>query len=143
LRTTPDDRCMIGGYDEPYRDPARRDRVLGAKTGRLNRRFRQLFPKIKMEVATSWAGTFADTKAGLPFIGRHDRVPHAWFALGYGGNGITFSLVAAEILRDAILGRVDRDAGLFDFARSAASSSRDNYVTPVQSAGVGRAAEQP
>jgi len=32
------------------------------------------------------------------------------FALGYGGNGITFSLIAAEIIQDYFLGRTNRDA---------------------------------
>jgi glycine/D-amino acid oxidase-like deaminating enzyme len=37
--------------------------------------------------------------------------------LGYGGNGITFSLIAAEIIRDYFLGRTNRDAHLFRFGR--------------------------
>jgi glycine/D-amino acid oxidase-like deaminating enzyme len=117
LRTTEDHRVIIGGYDEPFRDPAERDRLLGAKTAALQRRFRQLFPRMKLEVAYSWAGTFAKTSDGLPFIGRHPKVPHTWFALGYGGNGITFSLIAAELIRDQILGRENFDAELFGFDR--------------------------
>jgi glycine/D-amino acid oxidase-like deaminating enzyme len=117
LRTTPDRRIMIGGYDEPFRDPVRRDRKLPMKTTALKRRFRQLFPQIQFEVATAWAGTFAETKYGLPFIGPHRAVPHTWLALGYGGNGVTFSLIAAEIIRDGILGRRDPDAELFGFER--------------------------
>lgn len=117
LRTTADRRVMMGGYDEEFADPAARDRMLPAKCSALARRFRQLFPRIKLEVATAWAGTFADTEAGLPFIGRHPKVPHTWFALGYGGNGITFSLIAAEIIRDALRGKCDPDAQLFDFDR--------------------------
>jgi glycine/D-amino acid oxidase-like deaminating enzyme len=117
LRTTSDRRVMIGGYDEPFRDPKRRDRKLGVKTAALQRRFRQLFPRIPLEVATAWAGTFAETKHGLPFIGPHRRVPHTWLALGYGGNGVTFSLIAAEIIREGILGRGDPDAELFGFDR--------------------------
>ena len=45
------------------------------------------------------------------------RFPHACFALGHGGNGITFSLIAAEIIRDHFLGRTNRDAHLFRFGR--------------------------
>ncbi len=117
LSTTGDRRCIIGGYDEPFRDPRARDRLLARKVTALERRFRQLFPRIPLETATAWAGTFAETECGLPLIGRHARVPHTWFALGYGGNGITFSLIAAEILRAEILGRKDSDVPLFGFER--------------------------
>jgi glycine/D-amino acid oxidase-like deaminating enzyme len=94
---------MMGGYDEPFRDPVARDRLLGAKTVALKRRFRQLFLRLKLSVANSWAGSFAKTSDGLPFIGRHTKVPHTWFALGYGGNGITFSVLAAQLIRNQIL----------------------------------------
>lgn len=115
LRTTRDGRAIIGGYDEPFRDPRLRDRMLPAKARALQRRFRQLFPRISFEVSTAWAGTFGSTADGLPVIGAHPDVPHTWFALGFGGNGTTFSVIAAEIIRDALLGRADPDAALFAF----------------------------
>ena len=55
---------------------------------------------------------------GRPGLHRvHPRFPHAYFALGYGGNGITFSLIAAEIIRDNFLGKKNRDAHIFRFGR--------------------------
>src|SRR5258706_378606 len=41
LRTTADHRAIIGGGDEPFRDPTARDRLLAAKTRALKRRFRR------------------------------------------------------------------------------------------------------
>lgn len=117
MRTTEDNRILMGGYDEPFRDADTRDSLLGAKTVALKRRFRQLFPKINFELAQAWAGTFAETKHGLPYIGRHAEVRHTWFALGYGGNGITYSMLAAELIRDQILGRPNSDEILFGFNR--------------------------
>jgi glycine/D-amino acid oxidase-like deaminating enzyme len=38
--------------------------------------------------------------------------------LGYGGNGITFSQIASEIVSTAISGAVDADGKLFAFRRS-------------------------
>jgi glycine/D-amino acid oxidase-like deaminating enzyme len=35
--------------------------------------------------------------------------------LGYGGNGITFSMLAAAMIARAVRGRPDVDAGLFAF----------------------------
>lgn len=117
LRTTAERRIIIGGYDEPFRDPEARDRLLGAKSARLQRRFRQLFPDIPLKVDYAWAGAFAKTTDGLPYIGRHPKVPHTWFALGYGGNGITYSFIAAELIRDHILGCSNADDEIFGFAR--------------------------
>jgi glycine/D-amino acid oxidase-like deaminating enzyme len=65
----------------------------------------------------AWAGTFATTNDSLPFIGKLPGYPGVWAALGYGGNGITFSVVAATILRDAWIGQPHPDAKLFDFSR--------------------------
>ena len=42
---------------------------------------------------------------------------HAFFALGYGGNGITFSVTAADILADLCLGRFNADARIFRLDR--------------------------
>lgn len=117
LRTTSDGRVMMGGEDEAFRDPARRDRLLPRKTERLSKRFRELFPALDMQVAFAWAGTFGETKDGLAYIGEHPDWPCSYFALGYGGNGITYSMLAAEIIRDAMLGRPNADADLFRFDR--------------------------
>ena len=117
LRTTADHRAIIGGYDEPFRDPRARDRLLGAKAAALRRRFRQFFPDLPFEEATAWAGTFGTTEDGLPFIGRHTATPNVWFALGFGGNGTVFSAIAADIITTEMRGRADPDAELFGFGR--------------------------
>jgi len=117
LRQTDDGRALIGGCDEPTADPRRRTALLRHKTGLLARRFRRLLPRIPCEIACSWAGTFAETPDGLPYIGAHPRVPQTFFALGYGGNGIVFSVIAAELIRDLICEGRSRDAELFRFDR--------------------------
>lgn len=118
LRTTVDGRAIIGGYDEPFRDPRARDALLPAKTAALVRRFRRLFPKItSFECAYAWTGTFGGTKDGLPYIGEHPARAHTYYALGYGGNGITYSVIAAEIIRDLYLGKRNRDTEIFRFGR--------------------------
>jgi glycine/D-amino acid oxidase-like deaminating enzyme len=117
LRMTADRRVMIGGYDELFSGAKRRDHLLTVKCAALQRRFRRFFPHIPLEVATAWAGTFGVSDDGLPFIGQHPRMPHTWFALGLGGNGTTFSYIAAEIIRDGMFGQRDPDADIFGFAR--------------------------
>ena len=117
LRTLPDNRVIVGGEDEPFVNSLRRDKLIQEKTRVLMRKFGRLFPDIRLEVAYAWAGTFGQTKDGLPYIGTHENEPHIYFALGYGGNGITYSLIAAEIIRDDFLGRRNRDLRLFRFDR--------------------------
>jgi glycine/D-amino acid oxidase-like deaminating enzyme len=54
---------------------------------------------------------------GLPYIGEIPECPNVWYTLGYGGNGITFSAIAAVLIRDTYLGRDNPDAKLFGFTR--------------------------
>lgn len=117
LRSTADGRALIGGEDDADADPARRDALIGAKSARLTRRGRELFPAIDFAAEFAWGGAFAETRDGLPYVGRPAGTPDVWFALGYGGNGITFAVLAAEIIRDAICGERHEDADLFTFDR--------------------------
>ena len=119
LRTTADHRVIIGGGDVPFRDPAARDQLLAAKTRWLLRRLQQLFPRLRPELAYAWTGTFAVTDDGLPYIGQIKSAPHTWFALGYGGNGILYSQIAAEIICAGCLGQSHAQADLFAFDRVA------------------------
>jgi glycine/D-amino acid oxidase-like deaminating enzyme len=117
LRTTDDGRALVGGEDDPFRNPNRRDRLVDKKTDRLAERFREMFPSIELTVDYRWAGTFGETKDGLAYIGAIRQMPHCHFALGFGGNGITYSIVAAEIIRETLAGRTHPDAHLFRFDR--------------------------
>lgn len=117
LRTTADDRVIVGGEDTPFANDHRQDGLLKRKTKKLARRFLGLFPDADLEVAYAWAGTFGTTKDGLAYIGQTKEWPNAYFALGYGGNGITMSAVAAELITDHYLGRDNPDAALFRFDR--------------------------
>lgn len=117
LRTTTDRRVIVGGEDENFVNAKRRDALISQKARTLKKKFERLFPALPLEAAYAWAGTFGETKDGLAYIGAHSKFPHAYFALGYGGNGISFSLIAAEIIRDDFLDRKNRDAPIFRFHR--------------------------
>jgi len=117
LRTTGENRIIVGGEDIELVNPTSRDRLIPAKTRILHQKARKLFPHLKLETAFSWAGTFSSTKDGLAYIGAHRSLPHAYFALGYGGNGITYSVIAAKIIRDNFLDRRNQDAAIFSFDR--------------------------
>lgn len=117
MRSTPDGRILIGGVDLPFRSPSLRDLALPVQTRKLERRLRRLLPTVPAEVAFSWAGTFGQTKDGLPYIGANPGFPRGLFALGYGGNGITFSVIAARIIRDLVSGTPNADAEIFRLNR--------------------------
>ena len=117
LRTTPDNRIVFGGLDEPFANAKKRDRLLKKKQRALERRFASLFPKHAFHAEFAWTGTFAETRDGLPCIGPANLGPRILFALGYGGNGITFSQIAAELLRDYCLGKKNANARIFRFDR--------------------------
>jgi len=117
LRTTNDRRALIGGEDDDFRNPMRRDALVDRKTDRIAEKFRELFPDIELDIAFRWAGTFGETKDGLAYIGTVRQMSRCHFVLGFGGNGITYSVIAASLVRDAILGRANSDAEIFCFDR--------------------------
>lgn len=117
VRTTQDNRIVIGGEDEDFSDADGRDALLPEKTKTLLRKLDELTGLHFEHADYAWAGTFAETDDGLPYIGPAPESPHCLLALGYGGNGITFSLLSAQILRDHILGESNPNARLFGFDR--------------------------
>ncbi len=48
----------------------------------------------------------------MPTIGAIPGLPNCYVAMGYGGNGITFSMMAAQMLRGMITGAGDPDTRL-------------------------------
>jgi glycine/D-amino acid oxidase-like deaminating enzyme len=118
-RTTDDGRLLVGGKDESYKDPLRRRRAMPSKIRALTNAVPRRLTRIgQVEVAFSWAGTFAETPDGLAYIGGHSKYPRCQFALGFGGNGITYSALAAQYIADSITGSGSTDgARLFQLER--------------------------
>jgi glycine/D-amino acid oxidase-like deaminating enzyme len=118
LRTTAENRILMGGADEPFKDERRRDGLMREKKELLLKQCTKLFPHLEGTAADfTWCGSFGETRDGLPYIGEYPGMKGISFALGYGGNGTTFSLIAAEIIRNSLLGRKDARAPLFAFGR--------------------------
>lgn len=116
-RTTDDGRVIMGGADKPFATAHKQEKLVSSQTGKLRATFARLFPAIPCDVDWTWGGTFGETKDGLPYIGTVPQFPHGYFALGYGGNGITFSYIAAELLLDLFLQRPNPDLEIFRFDR--------------------------
>jgi glycine/D-amino acid oxidase-like deaminating enzyme len=117
LRTTADNRIIVGGLDDRFANPVRRDKSVKGKAAGLKRGFNELFPETRIEPAFCWAGTFGETRDGLPYIGPHPGEPGVLFALCYGGNGTLCGMIAADIIRDQCLGQSYPAERLFRFGR--------------------------
>ncbi|NIJ36316.1 glycine/D-amino acid oxidase-like deaminating enzyme [Sphingopyxis panaciterrae] len=117
IRTTPCGEIICGGEDEEIADAALRDAKLPDKAATLSRKLAALLPGVDAALAYSWAGSFGDSPVGTPTIGRIPGMPNCYAAMGYGGNGITFSMMAAQMLRGLICGYGDPDADLVSFHR--------------------------
>ena len=118
LRVGPEGRIICGGEDEPFADADQRDALLPHKTAMLEEKLSQLLPGVDPRADYAWCGSFGASETGTPSIGPVPRMPHCHAVLGYGGNGITFSALAAQMLRNQITGRGDPDSDLFSFRRS-------------------------
>ncbi|MCJ0825780.1 FAD-binding oxidoreductase [Luteimonas sp. 50] len=118
LRATSDGRVLVGGADDAVDIPARRDARVDGKARKLLRQVLDLFPGLPLVPAFAWAGTFAETADGLPFFGPHPQYgPRVLFAMAYGGNGITYSMLGAGLLRALVERRRHPLAALFAFSR--------------------------
>jgi glycine/D-amino acid oxidase-like deaminating enzyme/nitrite reductase/ring-hydroxylating ferredoxin subunit len=74
-----------------------------------------------------WSGQVIETADGLPYIGQ--TAGHQYAATGFAGNGMTFGTLGAMIASDAILGRSNPWAELFDPGRAAIRRGLWDYVT--------------
>lgn len=112
LRTTADNRIVAGGEDSGLLDPARRQSAIPNKSAAILRKVQKLLNRADLEIDYAWAGAFAESPTGLPFISKLD-MPGTFGILGCGGNGITFSFIAAGIAKAWVEGKTDPDADLF------------------------------
>jgi glycine/D-amino acid oxidase-like deaminating enzyme len=118
-RWTADHRLLRGGGDRLVRPGLRRGQQFAAATDDLRAYFETRLPALSdIKTEFAWEGLFAMTPDSLPYIGPHRRYPRQWFALGYGGNGMTFGLLAARLLLERWQGKVTRDHALFEFGRT-------------------------
>ena len=118
VRWTDDRRLLLGGADHPVKPGARRSAQAAAAIDALRDYFDRLFPALRdTGIETAWEGLFAMTPDSLPYIGPHRRYPRHEFALGYGGNGMTFAALAARILVEQWRGIQSPDHELFAFGR--------------------------
>jgi glycine/D-amino acid oxidase-like deaminating enzyme len=119
-RWTSDHRLLMGGGDRLIRPGQRRHSTFAGATRELRADFEAQMPALAdLDIEHAWEGVFAMTPDGLPYIGPHRRYPRHWFALGYGGNGMTFGSLAARLLLERWEGVRSPDHALLEFGRIA------------------------
>ncbi len=117
-RWTPDRRLLLGGADRPLGPERLRAQALRKGTSNVRAFFQERYPSLAdVPLEYGWEGLFGTTPDGLPYIGPHRRYPRHLFALGYGGNGMTFGFLAARLLLERYRGELTPDHALFAFSR--------------------------
>jgi glycine/D-amino acid oxidase-like deaminating enzyme len=104
VRTTKDNRIIIGGLDEQIRQPLLSQKELHTRSLRLLSELHKLFPDLTPEIRYEWCATFGESEDGLPWLGEDPDRPGQHYCLCYGGNGAIYSMIGAEIIRDRLLG---------------------------------------
>lgn len=117
MRTTDDNRILIGGEDEKFVNAKKRDSLLHEKENKLMKKLDKYLPGNNFRTDFVWAGTFGETKDGLPYIGEHPNFPSTYFVLGFGGNGITFSVIGMAMASDFLKGKKHELTKYFRFRR--------------------------
>jgi glycine/D-amino acid oxidase-like deaminating enzyme len=104
------DRMIIGGEDHRKELPVEEERQFRAIRNYLE----DYFPALTYSVIRSWRGPILETYDGLPYIGRMDKErPKLLVATGFSGNGMTYSMTAAKILSDIVLGKKNKYEDIF------------------------------
>jgi len=108
-----DGRLIVGGEDEASATAHADEAKLKRKCETIAAKLKRLLPQVEFEIDYSWAGAFGESATGLPSIAPVPDMDHAWAVMGFGGNGITYSVIASQIVSSAIRGAGDPDADLY------------------------------
>lgn len=115
IRETKEGRIICGGEDEPYGNAGWRDNQMERKIKILQEKLHKRMPGIDPipDPDYKFAGSFAITPNGLPLIGQIPKMPRCYAVLAFGGNGITFSRIGAEMICNSLKNKRDPDTSLF------------------------------
>ncbi|RZJ04062.1 MAG: FAD-binding oxidoreductase [Brevundimonas sp.] len=108
-----DGRLIVGGEDEASAVAHEDKAKLTRKCATIAAKLKRLLPEVEFEIDYSWAGAFGESATGLPNIGPVEGMDHTWAVMGFGGNGITYSVIASQVVSAAIRGGADPDAELY------------------------------
>ena len=117
MRTTDDGRFLIGGEDSSFNFQFFQQNTKERKADKLMKNLKEMIPAIDFIEDFSWAGTFGSTKDGLPYIGKSPEYENTFFVLGFGGNGITFSVQGMGMIVNFLKGQGHELKEFYRFGR--------------------------
>ncbi len=113
LRTDKFGRIIAGGEDEQSQNSNDDPKKLENKATIIARKLNDLIGVTIDKPDYIWSAPFGITKDGLPIIDRVPGYERIFAAMGFGGNGITFAMIASQNITAAIAGEPIPDAELF------------------------------
>jgi glycine/D-amino acid oxidase-like deaminating enzyme len=119
LRTTKDGRIIAERVEEEKPETHTDYEAIAERAQLLAHDINAHFPQLDPKVSHAWYATFGESHDGLPYIGEHPNRLGEYYCLGFGSNGIVYSMLGAEILTDLITKGFHSAARLFTIARSA------------------------
>ncbi len=110
-RKLPDDRLQIGSRSAVTGADAANPTHLQLLVDGINRKF----PPLKgIEIEHSWWGWVDMSHDMMPRIWELDQRQRVYYALGYGGNGVSYSAQAGRRMAQRIAGKAVPDLPIFD-----------------------------
>lgn len=120
LRTTKDNRIIIGGEDVDFKEGIENEILAYEKYELLEKKLKEMFKDVHdIKVEYKYCGAFDSTRDNLGFIGRSQDQIDLWYCLGYGANGILFGILGGMMLSQLYHGEEDEDMKLFSPDREA------------------------
>jgi len=99
MRTTKDNRIIIGGLDDNTANP---DSKIIHRKNKLIKECQKLFPELDIYPEYYLSAFYGGTHDGLPIIGEYEEYPNCYFLMAYGDNGLVYSMALAKILKKII-----------------------------------------
>lgn len=93
------DSMILGGEDHRQEIPMDHEKNYKALEEYLN----MLLPKEKYRIVRKWSGPILEPSDGLAYIGKLYPEEHVSVAMAFSGNGMTYSMIAAQLFYDFIM----------------------------------------
>lgn len=112
-----DNHIIAGGLDIPYNEINCNSDIENKKYNLLKQNVINIYKINNIKIKYKYCGVFNQTNDNLGYIGIDKNNKNIWFNLGYGANGILFSILGSIILKDLYLGKINKNFKYFDFNR--------------------------
>ncbi|MEH7226508.1 FAD-dependent oxidoreductase [Bacillus sp. JJ1566] len=113
LRTTRDNRIIIGGLDDTTTYPEDRDSKLIHKKNKLIEEFNKMFPNIRVQPEYYLTAFYGGILDGIPIIGKYEEYPNSYFLFAFGDNGTVYSQLLSKLIVEEIVEGNSPDIALY------------------------------